>query len=65
MTTVYHIETERTWCYTISPAQAVICAYEQQVNGNWNTWTYHKPETYTGYQRTKNGHLCNGFWAKA
>jgi hypothetical protein len=64
MTTVYEVNSERTWEYTLSPDQAVIAAYEQMVNRNFNTWTYREPSGYAGYTRTKLGHYCNGFWAK-
>lgn len=64
VTTVYHVATETEYVYTLSPDQAVIKAYEQNVNKNYNIG-YINPKTYTGYRRTKYGHECNGFWAKA
>lgn len=64
MTTVFHVDSGDTFLYTLSPDQAVIAAYEQQVNRNFNTWTYRNPRNYAGYRRTLNGHYCNGYWAK-
>jgi hypothetical protein len=64
MTTVYHVDSDRTLEYTLSPDQAVIAAYEQNVNRNFNTWQYREPGKYTGYIRTQYGHYCNGYWAK-
>jgi hypothetical protein len=63
MTTVHHLESDRTWEYTLSPDQAVIAAYEQMVNRNFTTWSYREPNKYAGYIRTVNGHYCNGYWA--
>ena len=65
LTTVHHIDTGESFSYTLSPDQAVIAAYEQRTCGNWNTWLYLNPNEYKGYRRTKFGHVCNGYWAKA
>lgn len=65
MTTVYHVDSDTTFEYTLRPDQAVIAAYEQRTCNNWNTWRYRDPSQYTGYRRTKHGHECNGYWAKA
>lgn len=65
LTTVYQVDTEKEFVYTLSPDQAVIAAYEQQINRNFNTWQYRDPSGYKGYKRTQYGHYCNGFWAKA
>jgi hypothetical protein len=65
MTTVYHVDTGVTYEYTLRPDQAVIAAYEQHTCRNWNTWRYRDPSQYNGYRRTKYGHECNGYWAKA
>jgi len=64
MTTVYQVGCDRKLEYTLSPAQAVIAAFEQMVNRNFNTWTYRDPSKYAGYVRTVHGHYCNGYWAK-
>jgi hypothetical protein len=64
VTTVYHVDSQSTLEYTLDPAQAVIAAYEQMVNRNFNTWTYRNPAGYAGYIRTAKGHYCNGYWAK-
>jgi hypothetical protein len=65
MTTVYHVNSGKEYYYTLSPDQAVIAAYEQFTCGNMNTWRYRNPASYSGYRRTKYGHECNGYWAKA
>lgn len=65
MTTVHHVDTGVTYEYTLEPDQAVIAAYEQYTRRNRNTWTYRDPSQYSGYRRTKYGHECNGYWAKA
>ena len=64
MTTVYHVDSDLKLEYTLSPDQAVVAAYEQMVNRNFNTWNYRKPSEYDGYIRTAHGHYCNGYWAK-
>jgi hypothetical protein len=64
LTTVYRVDTEETYSYTLSPDQAVICAFEQIACNNYYTWRYVDPKQHKGYRRTKHGHYCNGFWAK-
>lgn len=64
-TTVYHPDTDQEFVYTLSPDQAVIAAYEQHTCHNYNTWRYRDPAGYNGYRRTRYGHECNGYWAKA
>lgn len=65
MTTVYYLDTETSYEYTLSPDQAVIAAYEQFTRNNWRTWRYIDPSQHPGYKRTAHGHYCNGYWAKA
>jgi hypothetical protein len=65
MTTVHRIDTGDTYTYTLPPDQAVIAAYEQHTCRNYNTWSYRDPSHYNGYRRTKHGHECWGYWAKA
>jgi len=65
MTTVYFVDSEASYEYTLSPDQAVIAAYEQFTCNNWYTWRYVDPTQHSGYKRTAFGHYCNGYWAKA
>lgn len=66
VTNVYKVD-DPDFCvtYTLPPERAVIAASEQYGNNCWYTWRYVDPAQYNGYKRTKYGHLCNGFWAKA
>ncbi len=67
-TTVYRLNNDGShdeFIYTLSPEQAVICAYEQITCNNYYTWRYVDPAQHLGYKRTEHGHYCNGFWAKA
>ena len=66
MTNVYNPD-RPDFCatYSLSPDQAVIAAYEQFLNGNQNTWNYLDPAEHPHYQRTKHGHQCGMYWAKA
>ena len=64
LTTVYNVNTEETYYYTLPPGQAVIAAYEENTRRNYCTWRYLDPSQHKGYKRTKHGHYCNGFWAK-
>jgi hypothetical protein len=40
LTTVLNLRTQRELIYTLPAVQAVICAFEQAENGNFNTWGY-------------------------
>lgn len=61
MHTVLNLATGKTLYYSCSPAQAVICAFEQ-TRGNFNTWEYAAPADHPHYRCTFRGHNC-GDWA--
>ncbi len=41
-TTVYKLGTKSTFTYSLPPKNAVIAAYAQDHDKNFNTWTYHE-----------------------
>jgi hypothetical protein len=56
---VFNLATGETLTFSLSPAEAVVAAYEFS-RGNGNTWTW--PNPHPLYRRTLHGHNC-GDWA--
>ena len=66
VTTVYNLDTEEETVFTLPPDQAVVAAFEQRrLRRNFETWDYPSPSDHSDYKRTKHGHVCGNFWAKA
>jgi hypothetical protein len=62
-TTIYEIETgEPVALYTLEPATALVCAFEQLRRKNHNTWDYKSPEEYP-IQRQPHGLLLGDLYA--
>jgi hypothetical protein len=49
MVKVENLSTGQVLEYTLSPAQAVVAAYEQS-RGNWNTWSYPDPANHPQFE---------------
>lgn len=64
MTTVYQLGSDNQFCYSLPPDQAVVAAFEQYHNYNFNTWSYLPPEQHPQYRRTALGnHSCGDYTA--
>lgn len=57
MIRVFNLSTQEEQFYfdTITPQQAVICAYEQFTKKNFNTWEYPSPDNHPLFQRGRSG----------
>lgn len=62
-TIVYHLGTDEEVLFSLSPADAVVAAFELN-RGNANTWTWAKPADHPHYFRgVSGGHHCGDFSA--
>ena len=64
ITTVFDLETKKKQLFSLPPAEAVICAYEQH-RGNYNTFDYPIPSNHPSLEFGTSGRtvFCGQFGA--
>lgn len=66
-TTVVNLMDDRAKAYALSPDEAVIAAYEQFENGNYNFSSYLPPGSHPRFKEYRKGYACGDWiaWKKS